>query len=257
MISYWRRWKLRRKPFPAYWRQILDDNVPAYRHLPAPLQATIEKHLRVFLDEKHFEGCGGLEVTDEMRVTIAGYAGLLLLGDPRGDYPRLGTVVIYPESFAAPIRATDHLGVVTETVEERLGESWEEGTVVLAWDSIRELIEGRSGDCNVVVHEFAHQIDAQRGLTDGARLLAPGDCHHDWTELLAAEKTRQRTAQRRGRPAILDPYAFISPEELFAVATETFYTRPVRLKANHPELYTELQAVYRVDPAEWLMGTGD
>jgi Mlc titration factor MtfA (ptsG expression regulator) len=105
----------------------------------------------------------------------------------------------------------------------------------------------------VVVHEFAHQIDAQRGLTDGTRLLVPGDCCRDWAELLAAEQQRQRTARRRGRPAILDPYAFTSPEELFAVATETFYMRPVRFKANHPELYAELQAVYGVDPAEWAV----
>lgn len=253
MLSSWRRWKLCREPFPAIWRRILDDNVPIGRQLPAPLQTAFAKHVRVFLDEKHFEGCGGLTVTDEMRVTIAGYACLLLLHEPAGYYPRLGTVVIYPESFAAPIRATDRIGIVTETVEERLGESWQEGTVVLAWDSIRAIIQGSSGDCNVVVHEFAHQIDAQHGLTAGAPMLALGERYRDWEELLVAEKSRQRTAQRRGRPAILDPYAFTSPEELFAVATETFYMRPVRFKSNHPELYAELQAVYGVDPASWVV----
>ena len=253
MLRRWRRLRLHRQPFPATWRQILDENVPLSWQLPAPLQTAFEKHVRIFLDEKHFEGCGGLEVTDEMRVTIAGYACLLLLGDPCGYYPRLGTVVLYPESFATPLRATYHLGIVTETVEERLGESWEEGTVVLAWDSVREIIEGRSGDCNVVVHEFAHQLDAQRGLTAGAPLLALGGRCRDWAALLAAEKTSQRTAQRRGRPAILDPYAFTSPEEFFAVASESFFMRPVRLKANHPELYAELQAVYRVDPAAWVV----
>ena len=254
MISYWRRWKLRREPFPATWRRILDDNVAPCRQLPPPLHTAFEKHVRIFLDEKRFEGCGGIEVTDEMRVTIAGYACLLLLGNTSDYYPRLGTVVLYPESFATPLRATDQLGIVTETVEERLGESWEEGTVVLAWDSIEEIIRGSSGDCNVVVHEFAHQIDAERGLTDGAPLLVLGDRCRDWESLLTAEKSRQRAAHRRGRPAVLDPYAFTSPEELFAVATETFYTRPLRFKANHPELYAELRAVYGVDPAEWFLG---
>jgi hypothetical protein len=215
----------------------------------------LEKHVRVFLDEKHFEGCGGLEVTAEMKVTVAGYACLLLLHDPDGYYPRLGTVVLYPQSFAAPIRATDHLGVVTETVEERLGESWQEGTVVLAWDSIEEIIRGASGDCNVVVHEFAHQIDAQRGLTAGARLLALRGRYRDWQELLAAEQGRLRTARRRGRPAALDPYAFTHPEELFAVASETFVMRPVRFRTSHPELYQELQAVYGIDPAGWVLGS--
>jgi len=252
MLRSWQRRQLCRQPFPATWRQLLVANLPLYGRLPETLRAALEKHVRVFLDEKHFEGCGGLEVTEEMRVTVAGYACLLLLHDPDGYYPRLGTVVLYPESFAAPIRATDHLGVVTETVEERLGESWQEGTVVLAWDSIRALIRGASGDCNVVVHEFAHQIDAQRGLTAGARLLALRGRYRDWQELLAAEQGRLRAARRRGRPAALDPYAYTSPEELFAVASETFFMRPVRLRSAHPQLYTELVAVYRIDPAEWL-----
>jgi Mlc titration factor MtfA (ptsG expression regulator) len=255
MLTYWRRRKLRRETFPAPWRRLLHDNVPLCEYLSTSLRATFEQHVQVFLDEKHFEGCGGLDVTDEMRVMIAGYACLLLLNDPRDYYPRLGTVVIYPESFAAPIRATDHLGIVTETVEERLGESWEEGTVVLAWDSIQEIIRGTSGDCNVVLHEFSHQIDAQRGLTSGARLQALHGHYRDWEELLDAEKSRQRSAQRRGRPTALDPYAFTSPEELFAVATETFFMRPIRFKANHPELYAELQAIYGVDPAEWVTST--
>jgi len=253
LLRHWHRQRLHRQPFPAAWRQILDENIPFCRLLPEPTTAAFEKRVRIFLDEKRFEGCGGLEVTDEMRVTVAGYACLLLLQNPDGYYPRLGTVVIYPESFAAPIRATDHLGIVTETVEERLGESWEEGTVVLAWDSIQEIVRGVSGDCNVIIHEFAHQIDAQRGLTEGSRLLASGHHHHNWGKLLERERQQQRAARRRGRPAILDSYAFTSPEELFAVATETFFMRPIRLRSNHPELYAELQMVYGLDPAEWVI----
>lgn len=253
MLRFWRRRQLRRQPLPAAWRQILEASVPLCRRLPQPLQEAFEQHVQVFLDEKHFEGCGGLEVTDAMRLTVAGYASLLLLRDPDGYYPRLGTVVIYPQSFAAPIRDTDHLGIVTETVEERLGESWEEGTVVLAWDSIEALLQGASGDCNVIVHEFAHQLDAQRGLTGGARLAALADRYRDWQELLDAERRHQRSVRRRGRTAALDPYAFTSPEELFAVATETFFMRPIRLQAGHPELYSELQAVFGLDPAGWAL----
>jgi len=256
MLRSWHRRQLSRQPFSVEWRQILATNVPLYGRLPETARTALEKHVRVFLDEKHFEGCGGLEVTAEIKVTVAGYACLLLLHDPGGYYPRLGTVVLYPQSFAAPIRATDHLGVVTETVEERLGESWEEGTVVLAWDSIREIIRGASGDCNVVVHEFAHQVDAQRGLTAGTRLLALRGRYRDWQELLAAEHGRRRAARRRGRPAALDPYAFTSPEELFAVASESFFMRPVRFRTSHPELYQELQEVYGIDPASWVLGSG-
>jgi Mlc titration factor MtfA (ptsG expression regulator) len=251
MLRFWRRRQLRRQPLPAAWRQLLETTVPLCRRLPRPLQEVFAQQVQIFLDEKHFEGGGGLEVTEAMRLTVAGYASLLLLRDPDGYYPRLGTVVIYPQSFAAPIRDTDHHGIVTEMVEERLGESWEEGTVVLAWDSIEALIRGESGDCNVIVHEFAHQIDAQRGLTGGGRLAVLAGRYRDWQELLDAERRRQRSARRRGRPTVLDPYAFTSPEELFAVATETFFMRPIRLQAGHPELYSELQAIFGLDPASW------
>lgn len=252
MLRLLTRRKLSREPFPATWREFLDRNVPLSRRLPQALRPAFEKHIRVFLAEKKFEGCGGLNVTDEMRLTIAGYACLLLLKEPAGYYPQLGSVVIYPESFAAPIRTVDHTGIVTDLVEERLGESWQEGTVVLSWDSVEEIVHGDSGDLNVVIHEFAHQIDAQRGLTDSSRLLAAHGCCRDWQALLAHEQQRLRTVRRRGPPAVLDPYALTSAEELFAVATETFFMRPVRFKANHPELHAELQAVYGVDPAEWL-----
>lgn len=245
------RWR-RPRELPAAWRRILHDNVPPCRLLPEKWRGKYERHVALFLDEKRFEGCGGLTVTDEMRVTVAGYASLLLLGSPGGNYSQLGTIVLYPESFAAPIRTTDHTGVVTETIEERLGESWQEGTIVLAWDSIEEILFGRSGDCNVIIHEFAHQIDARHGLTDGTPLLALRDRYRDWSELLSAEQLRQRSAQRRGRPTGLDPYAFTSAEELFAVATESFFMRPIRFKSSHPELYAELQAVYGVDPAGWV-----
>jgi hypothetical protein len=252
MLRFWSRRKLSHQPFPLSWRTLLEANVTPYRRLPETERVALERRMQVFLAEKRFEGCGGLEVTEAMRVTIAGYACLPLLHDPAGYYPQLGTVVLYPRSFAAPVRETDPLGVVTEVIEERLGESWQEGTVVLAWESIEALLRGESDDCNVILHEFAHQIDARRGLSAGAPLLAVGDRYRDWDELLAGERSRHRSSRRRGRPAILDPYALTSAEELFCVASETFFMHPIRLKANHPDLYAELRAVYGVDPAGWV-----
>ncbi len=256
MLRFWSRRKLLRQPLSPACKEILQANFPLYRRLPEPERVTFEKHLQVFLAEKHFEGCGRLEVTETMRVTVAAYACLLLLHNPAGYYPQLGTVVLYPRSFAAPIRNKDTLGVVTETVEERLGESWQEGAVVLAWDVVEAMLHGTSNDCNVIIHEFAHQIDAQRGITEAAALLtSPPGCR-DWYDLLAAAQQQQRTTRRRARPAVLDPYAVSDPAELFAVASETFFMRPVRLKANRPELYAELQAIYGADPASWWLGTG-
>ena len=252
MLRFWTRYKLRHRPLPPAWQAILENSLPLYRHLPTPERQLLHGHLQVFLAEKHFVGCEGLAVTETMQVTIAACACLLLLRNPDGYYPQLGTVVLYPRSFAAPIRDTDHTGIVTETIEERLGESWQEGTVVLAWDAIEEILRGESGDCNVIIHEFAHQIDARRGLTDGAALQTRSTRYRDWHDLLTATQQRQRNVRRRGRPSVLDPYAVSSPAELFAVASETFFMRPIRLKANQPEIYGELRAIYGVDPAEWL-----
>jgi len=257
MLRFWIRRKLARQPFPPAWEELLRSNLPIYRQLPAAERAILKKHVRIFLAEKGFEGYGGLAVTDRMRVTIAGYACLLLMHEPDGYYPQLGTVVLYPRSFAAPLTGTDETGIVTETVEERLGESWQEGTVVLAWDAIEELIHGGGDGCNVIIHEFAHQIDARRGLSYGTKLLSDNAIFRDWQELLTAVQQRQRSSRRRRRPTALDPYAVTSKEELFAVASETFFMRPVRLKVNHPELYAELKVVYGVDPVVWSLRAGD
>lgn len=245
----WQRRRLCRQPFPAAWQAILAGNVRQFERLPPEDRAELRGHIQVLLAEKSFEGCNGQAITDEVRVVIAAYAGLLLLHRRTDYYPLLGSVLVYPTSFAAPIRETDHLGIVTETVEERLGESWESGTIVLAWDSIRELCEGRSGGLNVILHEFAHQLDVEDGITDGAPLCHLGDRYRDWAEVCSAEYARMRRDRRRGRPLVLDPYGATSPGEFFAVATETFFERPVRLKAHHPELYAELQTLYRQDPA--------
>lgn len=256
LFRRWRRQKLRSKPPAPSWPAILSRYVPAWELLPAAQQSALLGHLQVFLTEKSFEGCGGLELTETMRVAVAGNACLLLLGTPEDCFPGLGSVVIYPESFAAPIVETDELGIVTETVEERLGESWQEGTVVLAWENLEEIARREHDDLNVVIHEFAHQLDAARGLTAGAPLLAPREGCRDWDDLLAAELRRQRSTRRRGSSAVLDPYAFTNPEELFAVASELFFERPLRLHSAHPDLYRELQAVYRLDPAGWVSPGG-
>lgn len=249
-----RRRKLRQLPIPDSWPAVLERYVPAWELLPATERLTLTGHMQVFLAEKNFEGCGGLALDEAMQVAIAGNACLLLLGNPGDYFPGLGSIVVYPESFAAPISETDELGIVTETVEERLGESWQEGTVVLAWENLEEIARREHDDLNVVIHEFAHQLDAGTGLTSGSRLLVTREDCRDWEDLLVTEQRSWRSTRRRGSAPALDPYALHSPEELFAVASELFFERPLRLKTAHPALYLELQAVYRIDPAGWIAG---
>lgn len=251
LIRNWRRRQLRREPFSPEWQELLQRDMPLYRRLGRADRSRLQGHIQVILAEKHFEGCGGQAIDDRVRLVIAAHAALLLLRRPGDYYPLLGSVLVYPTSFAAPVRETDRFGIVTETVEERLGESWEFGTIVLAWDSILEVIEARHQGLNVMLHEFAHQLDAEDGVTDGAPLRHLEGSIQDWAEICGAEYARMRSNRRRGRPLVLDPYGLESPAEFFAVATETFFERPVRLKAHHPQLYAVLQALYRQDPAGW------
>lgn len=256
LIRNWQRRRLCRQPFPAGWEKILERGFPHYHRLPADDLDELRRQIQIFLAEKVIEGCNGQEITDEVRLIIAAYAGLLLLHRRHDCYPLLGTVLVYPTSFAAPVSYTDSLGIVTETLEERLGESWETGTIVLAWDSLRELCGGRSGGLNVILHEFAHQLDVEEGISDGAPLRCRHDRCRDWTDLCRNEYARMRHNRRRGRPSVLDPYGAASPAECFAVASETFFERPVRLRAHHPELYAELKALYRQDPAACWLSAG-
>ncbi len=248
LIRNWQRRRLLRQPFPKAWEKILERRFTFYHRLPANDLEVLRDLIRIFVAEKAFEGCNGQAITDDVRIVIAAYAGLLLLGRAQEGYAMLGTILVYPTSFAAPLAQVDDHGIVTELMEERLGESWDLGSVVLAWDSLLELCAGRAAGLNVVLHEFAHQIDSEEGISDGAPLQPPVGSCRDWTDLRRAAYARERSARRRGRPLVLDPYGAQSTAEFFAVATETFFERPVRLKAHHPALYAALQALYGQDP---------
>ncbi len=241
-----RRERLRVGPFPPEWDTILRRLVPRYGRLGEAGRRELLGHVAVLLAEKHFEGCNGLVVTDEMKVTIAGHAGSLLLRRPIEPFRRLITILIYPTAYVG--RDVEPLGdhFVLEGEEDRLGEAYGGDVVVLAWDEVRAIAKGRAESLNVVLHEFAHLLDMEDGLTDGAPALADREQAEEWARVLGAEYNRLRRG--RGRTA-LDEYGGTDPAEFFAVATETFFERPARLQRLHPELYDQLKAYYRQDPA--------
>ena len=240
-----------RPAFPETWEDILASDFPPYHRLSAGDLTTLRDRIQAFLARTAVEGCHGQDITDQIRVNIAAYACLLILRLPGQSYHSLGSVLVYPTSFAAPVCDTNHHGIVTETLEERFGESWPTGTVVLSMDSLTKTgVEGGSG-LNIILHEFAHFLDSQMGGISEAPLRENHQGCRDWADLWRREYTRARQNRRLGRPLVLDPYGAISPGEGFAVASETFFERPVRLKAHHPELYAELRAIYGQDPAVW------
>lgn len=202
----------------------------------------------MFLAEKKFEGCGGLEITDEIRVTIAAQACLLLLHREPHYYPRLVSILVYPHPYVAQARERLPGGIVSEGPSGRLGESWVEDVVVLAWDAVRAGASDANDGHNVVLHEFAHQLDQEDGTSNGAPILEHRSSYVAWARILGAEFAALCEAAGQGRPTDIDPYGATNPAEFFAVVTEAFFERPAALRGRHPQLYAQLRDFYRQDP---------
>jgi hypothetical protein len=244
-----RREKIRERPFPAEWRAILERGFPLYGRLTPENRAELEGHVQVFLEEKSFEGAGGLEMTDEIRVTVAAQACVLLLHRDTDYYPRMKSVVVYPRAYLAAHRSEEG-GIVTEGHQARLGESWSSGAVVLSWGDVRAGARDLRDGHNVVFHEFAHQLDLEDGGVDGVPELEGGSAYRAWARVFSAEYLELRADARKGRRSVLDDYGATEPAEFFAVATEAFFEKPRSLRSKHPELYAELAAFFQQDPAE-------
>ena len=253
-----RRQRIRAQPFPAAWRDILKRRVPYVRALPADLQLLLKQHIQVFVAEKAFIGCDGLEITDEMRVTIAAQACLLILNRPRGYYPKLRQILVYPGSFVVQREHTDSVGVSHQGRQVLAGESWSEGQVILSWrDTLQDAATPGDGR-NVVIHEFAHQLDQETGTANGAPILAKRAHYARWAQVLGAEYQQLRA--RAGRPdwredqdgeSLFSDYGATDPAEFFAVISEVFFEQPQRMADQHPALYQELAQFYRLEPLSW------
>lgn len=240
--------RLRARPFPVAWRRILRRRVPAAARLPADLQQRLKQHILVFLAEKPFIGCGGQALSDELRVTIAAQACLLLLGDARSEvYPRLREILVYPSAFVIDQVQAQPGGVVHEQRQALAGQSWTQGRVILAWDEVRAGADNPSDGRNVVIHEFAHQIDQDSGHADG-RPWRPGRAQRRrWAAVMGAA-----FAQLQHQPsALISAYGATDPAEFFAVVSELFFEQPQALATEAPAVYRELAGLYQVHPLVW------
>jgi Mlc titration factor MtfA (ptsG expression regulator) len=248
-LSKKERWaKIQAQPFPPEWSWIMARNVPIYDRLSELDKAELRGLIQVFLAEKVFEGCGGLEINDEIRVTIAAQACLLILRRDTDVYPNLITVLVYPSAYVSNMPQHSPQGVVTEGPQGLLGEAWTSGVVVLSWDDVKQGASDVRDGHNVVFHEFAHQLDQEDGSSDGAPVLPRRNLYSAWGRVLGAEYDELRKAAETGKKTVLDTYGATEPAEFFAVATEAFFEKPVPLKKKHPELYEELKIYYNQDP---------
>lgn len=244
-----RRERLRVQPFPSVWRAILERNLAFFRRLSHADREELLGHVQVFLAEKHFEGAGGLDLTDEMRVTIAAQACLLLLHRKTDYYPELTSIIVYPTGYTATEVRHIGGGVWEEGPEDRLGHTASHlGALVLAWDAARRGAADPSDGQNVVLHEFAHQLDFENRNADGTPALETHAEYLAWARVMSAEFDELRRAEATGVATVLDAYGATNPTEFFAVATEAFFERPRTLRERHPGLYQELQKFYRQDP---------
>jgi len=253
LIKKRRRRRLRSRIVPSVWGVILARNLPIYRRLPAEDQLELLGHVQVFLDEKKFEGCGGLKLTDEIRLTIAGQACLLLLHRETDYYPQLSTILVYPSMYIA--HGERHLEgpIWEEGGQHLLGHTQHRlGTIVLAWDAAEQGAANATDGRNLILHEFAHQLDFEDYATNGAPVLPTKADSVKWARVMNREFNALRRADENGIPTLLDTYGATNPAEFFAVITEAFFERPVALRSMHPELYKELQRFYRQDPVRYF-----
>jgi Mlc titration factor MtfA (ptsG expression regulator) len=181
--------------------------------------------VQVFIAEKHWEGCNGLELTDEIRVVIAAHACLLILELPSDCYSRVESIYVYPTTVFTPEHKTSFFEVHTAPVD------------------------GPEHGHNVVYHEFAHKLDMLDGKADGTPPLTTKEEYQRWIDVCSQEYLELSNKVEEGDPVFIDDYAATNEAEFFAVVTEHFFCQPEQLKNHHPKLYQVLKEFYRHDPA--------
>ncbi len=241
--------RLRSLPFPADWLAIVERNARFFLAMEEPQRTRLLGDMQVFLAEKNFEGCNGLELTDEIKVTIAAHACRLIAGHETDVFPRLVTVLVYPSAYVAESVEPLGGGVYLRGQQVRLGEAWKDGVAVVSWSDVLAGIDGETPGHNLVAHEFAHILDMEDGAADGTPILGARGAYASWSATLELEYERLRRDAALGRYSTLESYGATDPSEFFAVATEAFFEKTSVLRRRHPALYRELRSFYAYDPA--------
>lgn len=251
-FTKYRRRKLIKTPFPSEWEDIIRRNILYDSTLSDAERRHLREMIRIFIAEKEWEGCGGLTLTDEIRVTISAEACLLILNIPHNFYENVETVIVYPSEVVLPQRTPGFFEITTEPLEivgPVSGQAFHQGPLMIVWDAVLESIRHPGSGYNVVYHEFAHKLDMQDGIADGTPRLRDRGEYRDWVKTCSSEYLRLLTDVKKGRRTFLDEYGATDEAEFFAVATEHFFDQPVPMKRSAPELYRILKEFYRQDPA--------
>jgi Mlc titration factor MtfA (ptsG expression regulator) len=251
---YWREYqreKIRSQPFKKSWRKIIQQRMPYFGQKPTDLQLKLKRHIQVFLAEKNFVGCNGVQITDEIRITIAAQACLLLLNRKTNFYPKLQTILVYPSAF---IKEQQNVGIDGLRYQQSValaGESWDFGKVVLSWQDTLAGAKIPDDGRNVVIHEFAHQLDQENGKANGAPILYQGQNYKAWSDAFSLQFEKLQRQAQTGAPSLFDYYGATNPAEFFAVTSEVFFEQANQFNAKYPVLYQQLKNYYHVDPLHW------
>jgi MtfA peptidase len=251
LLIKWQRNNIKRRLFPALWKAIIENNIPIYNYLSPHERRRLQGHIQVFLASKQFIGCQGLQVTEEIKVIIAAVACLLLLNERGMYFPRLRSILVYPSAYLVNEKTSAGNYVVEERRVARLGESWTTDQVVLSWEQVKRDTENWQDGHNVVLHEFAHQLDQEDGKAEGVPILQRNSDYPIWMEVMTSAYQQLCDDVSRGVPTVINSYGATNPAEFFAVATETFFEKPRHLRHLHPALYEQLQRYYQLYPIQW------
>ena len=233
-------------------RARLAQLVPIVNRLPQDLRPQLEGKMHRFLDQVTLRGNLGLEITEDMRLSIAAQACLPIVNSPAW-YRTLRNVLIYPSAFTTRRETHDGL-VVHDRDHGMLGESWNRGPVVLSWDdALHGGLDANDGH-NVVIHEFAHQLDSLTGHTNGIPILRKGQRYAHWEKAMLEAYQGHVARVENGHRTLIDPYGATNHEEFFAEAVVTFFEKPQAMQREEPALYSQLAELLALDPAQWPAG---
>jgi len=228
---------------------IIINKVPLCDKMPTELRPALEGKINVFLDQVEFIGCNGQEITEAMQLSIAAQASLMVVNTDMW-YDTLQTVLVYPHSFKSQQTVRNGYVETTETIN-RIGESWARGPVILSWAHSKQGAINDVDGNNVVLHEFAHQLDALSSYTDCAPILHKDHDFDDWERVFTKAYNSLVRDSDAGRPSFLDQYGATAPAELFAVAVEAFFEKPRQMRDHEPDIYDQLSQFFRLDPVNW------
>lgn len=245
-----RRKKILAKPWSESWDLHLQRNVRLSWEMTAAELDALKHRIKIFVAEKNWEGCEGLQLTEEIKVTVAAQACLMLLGVKEYYFDNVQTILMYPHAFER--EAGD--GLNEGQTHYRAGEAWQGGPIILSWKDT--LSGGRDQDDghNLVIHEFAHALDGLDGEMGGNVMFDDTASGQSWQRVVDQEFATLVQAKESGTRTLLDHYGATNKAEFFAVASETFFEQPRELSHDHTELFELLRKYYRLDPTDWQRG---